>query len=627
MYLVNLTILNNKSCKKVSLDFLDDKLETLIGINDSGKSTVLKSLDVFFDEKKSLTFLQEEKQKSDFSNSPLSPSEFEDAFNSKDLPVFNGYNNDLIAVLAKFKIEDTDTTQEFIDDAKNNHLKWSIEGKNVFYILRIFQKPSTGVNLNGYYLVTKDLSHKDSFLEAWSKTKTDLKKIRTDLSVSDSDVNNENGRGPFKNLEEVRAIYNKHDAKSVERWSLYKDFSKDKSFLPSFKYLNWEINLRDLEEIANEAMQEVTEPLLAEIRTLAQTKQGEANAGVNDKFSELIEGLKNELPKGITKISSSVLFEVSKKITDIKLTKDGSDGEVHIDNQGDGIKRQIWFAILKWRSKISTEEKRNRHFWCFDEPETHLYPTAQRDFFNILIAMCENEFQVLLSTHSTVFVDRTNIGNVTKVNLQDGYTHLSKVKTIEDIHESIGLKNSDFLFYDKFFAVEGETEFSLIPQLYKLKYKKTLIQDSIQIINLKGAKQKANNRRILEEILSEFKKTNDCVFYLLDKDTSGLATNTFLQGIYDLEDSIPNEIWITFIKTEFNIDVTSETIDIEIRSKLSNTQGTKFTPLLRTYLRTLDSSIELHKGLELGEKLATHFIDSRQIPEAITNAFDAMNTL
>ena len=625
MYLTNITIINNKSCKSLSLDLSEDKLETLIGINDSGKSTILKSLDVFFDEKKTLNFIQEDKQKSDFSNSPLTTEEFENVFKERSLPIFEGYNSNLIAILVEFKIEEADITQEFIDDAKNNHLKWSIEGVDRFYVLRVFQKPATENKLSGYYLVTKDLIYNSAPLEAWSKPKTDLKKIRSELSISDQDVNNENGKGPFRNLEEVRAIYNNSKEPSVLRWSSYKDFSKDKAFLPSFKYLNWEVNLKDLEDIANEAMQEVTEPLLKQVKDLALTKQNDANTGVNTKFDELIKGLKDELPSDITKISSSVFFDVSKKITDIKLTKEGSDGEIHIDNQGDGVKRQIWFAILKWRSRLGTTEARNRHFWCFDEPETHLYPSAQRDFFNTLLTMCKNEFQILLSTHSTIFVDRANIQNVSKVNLTDGYSVISKAKTTDDIYDSLGIKNSDFLFYDKFLAVEGETEFSLVPSLYKLKNGKTLIEDGIQIINLKGASQKANNKRILEGILTDFKKSTDCIYYLLDKDASTPAKNTFLQGKYDLEDSIDNEVWVKFIKTEYDLDVDSETIDSKIRANLNNTQQTKFVPLLNNYLRTLNPSIEFAKGIGLGDKLSTCISDTKHIPKPINDLFDAIS--
>lgn len=624
MYLSSVTIINNKSCKNLSLSFSEDKLETLIGINDSGKSTILRSIEAFFDEKKNLSFIQEDKQKSDFSNSPLTTEEFENIFKERSLPIFEGYNNDLIAILVEFKIEDADITQEFIDDAKNNHLKWSIEGTDRFYILRVFQKSTSENKLSGYYLVTKDLIHNSTPLEAWSKPKTELKKIRSELSISDQDVNNENGKGPFKNLEEVRAIYNNSKEPNILRWSSYKDFPKDKTFLPSFKYLNWEVNLKDLEDIANEAMQEVTEPLLKEVKNLAQAKQNDANAGVNTKFDELIEGLKDELPSGITKISSSVFFDVSKKITDIKLTKEGSDGEIHIDNQGDGIKRQIWFAILKWRSRLNTTETRNRHFWCFDEPETHLYPSAQRDFFNTLLTMCSNEFQILLSTHSTIFVDRANIQNVSKVNLLDGYSMISKAKTTDDIFDSLGIKNSDFLFYDKFLAVEGETEFSLVPSLYKLKNGKTLIEDGIQIINLKGASQKANNKRILESILTDFKNNTDCIYYLLDNDASAPANNTFLQGTYDLEDSIENEVWIEFIKNEYDLDVDSKTLDSEIRANLSNTQRTKFAPLLKSYLRTLNPSIELDKGIGLGDKLSTYITDTKYIPKSINDLFEAI---
>lgn len=631
MFLSKFIILNNKSCKNINLLPSKTEPDVFIGINDCGKSTLLKSLDIFFDEKENLSFRREDQQKSDLSNSPLNEQEFNKVLEDYKYPSFKKYSGDIIGVLCEFDLEEADKTDtEFQESAKNLHLKWAIGDSDKIVILRIFHNDSgEGSNLNGYYLLTNDYKKDDNFLEAWSKTKNDLKKIRKDLDVEDKDVNNENGKGPFKNIEEIRAIYKKVESDLKPEWFLYKDFSKDKTFFPSFKYLDWNFSLKDLEDMATEAMNEVTNPLLEDIKKLVSEKQTEAITGVNKKFNELMGDLKDELPTSIKKISSSVFFNVNQKITDIKLTKENVDGEVHIDNQGDGIKRQIWFALLKWRSKLSTTgDKRNKYIWCFDEPETHLYPSAQRQLFSTFRDMCKNEFQVLLSTHSTVFIDRTKIDNINKVVLDNGYSVISKTDSVDDIFDCLGLQNSDFLFFDKFLAVEGPTEYELIPKLYKLKFGKTLIEDGIQLINLKGKSQCKNHKEILENILSKFKKTNDKIYYLFDTDTGiNSKTNIFTVGTYDVEDSIPNNIWIKFVKDNCDIEITEDILNKEVREKLEDKPQKKFYKLLSDYVASnvVSDKYLPSKGVNSGLLLAKCFTDKNEIPEVISTLFDNIN--
>src|SRR5690606_4744278 len=105
------------------------------------------------------------------------------------------------------------------------------------------------------------------------------------------------------------------------------------------------------------------------------------------------------------------------------------------------------------KSKAESSEKSNinNYIWAFDEPETHLYPSAQREFFDILRNISKDNVQTLISTHSTVFVDKSKIKTISSVSQEDdGYSTINYCKDVDTIHESLGVKNSDFLFYDKF---------------------------------------------------------------------------------------------------------------------------------------------------------------------------------
>ena len=629
MYLTKLIILNNKSCKKIIIEPSKIEPEVFIGVNDCGKTTILKSLDIFFNEKASLNFIREDQQKSDLSNSFLSFDEINSILRENSYPNLPKCSGDVICIFCEFEIENADTDADFQESSKNLHLKWSITN-NKITLLRILNNPESGAeNFSGYYLLSKDFKDDEKYLELWNKTKADLALMKKKFSVTEKDIKNENGSGPFKNIENLLAIYGKNEKNLEVRWSRHEKYIQDKNFFPSFKYFDWNFSLKELEDIATEAMNKVTGPLLQEIKELAVIKQSEALEGVNSEFKTMMGDLKDDLPKCIKTISSSVFFNVEQKITDIKLTKANVDGEIHIDNQGDGIKRQIWFALLKWRSKLTTEDsKKNKYIWCFDEPETHLYPLAQRQLFDTFKDMCLSEFQILLSTHSTIFVDRTKIKDINQVVLSDGYSEINQSESVDDLFDCLGIKNSDFLFFDKFLAVEGATEYELIPRLYKLKYERTLNDDGIQIIDLKGKDQAVNNKDILEGLLDGFQKIDSRVFYLFDNDAGIMGSNVFNIGTYDLEDAISNDIWINFIKINCGINLTEEILNIKIRNNLQDSSQKKFHKLLMDYVakNVVEGKYLPSKGCNLGRLIADCIVCVEKIPKKIDDVFNALNS-
>jgi putative ATP-dependent endonuclease of OLD family len=231
---------------------------------------------------------------------------------------------------------------------------------------------------------------------------------------------------------------------------------------------------------------------------------------------------------------------------------------------------------------------------------------------------------VLISTHSTIFIDRSKLDNVYQLSLQDGYTNINKVDCVDEVYQSLGLRNSDYLFFDIFLAVEGPTEFELIPSLYKLKYNRTLAEDGIQLINLKGKDQYLNNKRILESVLSGFNDPKKLVFYILDADTNQDGENITLMGAYDIEDAILDDVWIEYVKNYCSIEITKSDLAI-IRSKINGSN--KFYEVLKDHLKDkiIEGKYLPKKGYNSGMKLSECFVDQSQIPNKINQLFDQIN--
>lgn len=601
MTLEEFKILNYRSCRSISLKIGKDVPTILIGLNDSGKSTFLRAVECFFSEKACPVFALGDTKKTDLSNSPLSAVEFAKFFEDYSFPVPDFYDEKSIIFVAQLIIEDCDISQEFLDDAKKNILKWAMESVGHLVLLKKTSNISTE-----YYILTHDVEYAGKSVSAWDMGSKELQALRASLGLTESDIENENGVGRFANLELIRAIYKKLDSTKKVVWAKYETFGKDREFFPSVQYIDWNFNFKDLSDQAGEAMASVIKPYIEDIQQYRDGKMQALNDEVNKTFGDMVREMRDELPPEIKSIATNVAIDIKQRITDLMLEKDGRDGEVHIENQGDGIKRQIWLAILKWKARHTHVTNGKRHIWCFDEPETHLYPAAQRSFFSIISTLSGQDFQAILGTHSTIFVDKARLNNVHRFAINNSYSEVLSTDLAEDVFDALGVKNSDFLFHDTFLLVEGPTEIGLIPRLYTLKYGHTIIDANICLIPLGGKDRRKNYREMIRDIFSNFKKDIKSVI-LLDRDSGSADPDVTLIGTCDLEDSISNQVWLNVLSTECGISCITEADLNDIRRQLDpHDKRKKFMPLLSSLICSRGSVFSLDKGEDLGIALARH---------------------
>lgn len=627
MHLYRLTIINFKSVKCLTLDFERDHPNIFIGINDCGKSTILGALRLLLDTKGQFNFQSESKAKSDISNSPLDSLALETCFISNGLPTPD-YTEKQTFIVGQFKIEDEEIGDEFQEEA-SAHLKWTLEKSGT---IKIMKSMDTEKSTSSYYLASFDNLEKKSF---WSMPKSILNSEVKAIGISDDEMNNDNNKGPYSNLEKIRALYNRYTLE--ESWHPYeeKDLKNDLKFYPKFRLLDWNFSLKDLEEIAQEAMDEAIGKYETQLRSQARILQEQARVEVNKSFGALTETLFRELPS-IRSIKSNVIFNVESKLTDIMLSKETSDGDIHLESQGDGIKRQIWFALLKFKSLTAgpSSKKYKSHLWCFDEPETHLYPAAQRDFYEVIKSISASDCQTIVSTHSTIFIDRTHINQISRVNLTNGYSEVKRCSSVDDVYESLEIKNSDFLFFNKFLAVEGPTDVEVIPHLYKTYFGRSLLSDGIQLVSLGGESQSGNNRVILENLLRDFGKVEDNLVFILDNDANTDGENTFCVGTYDFEDGIADDVWIKFVHDKTEINLSKEELG-EMRGRMENRKEKKFYRLLQDLVRLKKSeatglpapyNLLPKKGKDLGFALKPYFTSAENIPGELIKAFHSLQS-
>jgi len=325
--------------------------------------------------------------------------------------------------------------------------------------------------------------------------------------------------------------------------------------------------------------------------------------------------------------------------------KVSSDGLIHLENQGEGLKRQIWFSLIKSKAETKPGNDVNKFIWAFDEPETHLYPSAQRDFFDILNSISGGNVQTLVSTHSTVFVDKSKMETIQSVSQNErGYTEISYCKDVDSIHSSLGVKNSDFLFFDKFLVVEGETEQHLIPKFFEMYTGSSLLEYNIQLINIQGKDKWVLNKQMIDKIMTGFKKSDEHLIFLFDNDMSfeigeaARTSNMFFVGYQDIEDAIPSASWSTAINQQYkgNLVMTEEEVE-EIKVKIPQGQSCsaneKFFNRINGAVRRkwqesghdIDSFERIpDKGLDSSNFLQGGIKSEKDIPEVIKQAFDEL---
>src|SRR5690242_17243464 len=246
MYLKHLAILNYKSCQGVAIDLEKDHPSTFIGINDSGKSALLRSIGLLLDPKVPFSVANETRFTSDISNTLLKGEDCEKVFKKFDWPTFLNASNGT-AIVGEFEIEEGEINDDF-NEAASSQLKWAIENRsnNSIVLLKYFENTNAA---GKYFLCVGDNS--STPLNLWNKKPAELQTLRKEKSLSDEEIRNDNKKGRFASIELIRALYNKIGFSST--WAEAPTFTKtDLPLFPVYRYIDWNTSLSDIENLAND---------------------------------------------------------------------------------------------------------------------------------------------------------------------------------------------------------------------------------------------------------------------------------------------------------------------------------------------------------------------------------------
>jgi predicted ATP-dependent endonuclease of OLD family len=172
--------------------------------------------------------------------------------------------------------------------------------------------------------------------------------------------------------------------------------------------------------------------------------------------------------------------------------------------------------------------KENSSLLLVEEPELHLHPEAQHEVYNLLRDVSNSGTQVVVTTHSDVFVNRSSADEIVRVE-RDGTTTLRHVEEgeIEQELADLGYDKSGLLQSEAVVFVEGQSDKRILRQFGKtLDY--DFEREGIEIVDLDGEGNMKADGRSLVKLLNAFG-----VPFLFLKDSHGNDTDEEADELID----------------------------------------------------------------------------------------------
>lgn len=245
----------------------------------------------------------------------------------------------------------------------------------------------------------------------------------------------------------------------------------------------------------------------------------------------------------------------------VQLSDDRVRG-IEIESRGAGTQNNLIIALFRLIAKTNVD---GTFIFAMEEPENSLHPKAQRQLLNVIQEISDNT-QVLVTTHSPVFIDRSKFeSNVLLTRTSRGNTVAKTFDkdTLSDIRTDLGIKASDALLKgggNCAILVEGKTEedgFPIFMEMLELSE----FELGTSIINMGGSDVvKARN------IIKLLKSYEIPCVVVLDRDANQTATDlrremttelTNLKEVFcfnegTIEDYYPTSVIVEIINRELS---------------------------------------------------------------------------
>jgi predicted ATP-dependent endonuclease of OLD family len=422
---------------------------TIVGKNDSGKSSILRAIQLFFEEGK------------------IDPEDFHDGADP---------NENIVIEIAftslpeKIEIENgvaTTLKEEMLLDENGN--------------LRIRKTFSRDDEIS-ISLLTQDFQD-ESFAGLVKLKENELnrrcREKEIEVTKAGRGITNKEKRAKLRNLARSNEIniseYELKLSKRDELWTVIK------SLLPDYYLFEAETKTNIHETSFQREFRPIIETV-TEDSAIAQTRE---------KFTEIIEKrLQEEIDKifeklkihssDITALKAKPSFSWEKAVELSIYGKDYYGIDKPLEKRGSGIRRLLMVAFFEY---LAEREKVGKISFIFglEEPENNLHPGLQRELARSFRQIIDKGYQIIITTHSPVFAGASPIEDLTLIMRERGIAKAIQSPNLnyDKIAEELGVEPADqILGYRACVFVEGPNDILFWKSVAsKLKHARHILYD------------------------------------------------------------------------------------------------------------------------------------------------------
>ena len=479
-----------KSYVETQVVSIEDKITTLVGKNESGKTAFLEAIAKF----------------NYFEKDPKFQFDVTADFPRNELKKYQRENEPVEVIKCTFEISD-ELLQEISDEL----------GEDVFKTKSF----SYGIKYDGsgsWY----DLSaNEELFLKNYIKDSTLTPEANDELKGIKSFKALETIIGTTQN-EEVKKLYQELKKEYIDKAykgdNIIQGYIAQKYLKPNFpKFWYFDeyfslpsrVNINRLQsgqidaELTAEALK--TSKALFELAGIDIAKL--VNASTFESFIAELEATSNEITDQIfeywsTNENLEIKFEIEtvknpqnpnviEKVLDIRVRNTRHRVSLHLKNRSKGF--NWFFSFIVWFSKIQSDDNKN-FFLLLDEPGLNLHASAQADLLRYIEDLAK-EYQVIYTTHSPFMIDSNHLERVRTVYDSDAGSIISSAiqekdpDTLFPLQAALGYDIAQNLFISKNnLLVEGPADLLYLTILSSIleSEKREGLKDSITIVPIGG---------------------------------------------------------------------------------------------------------------------------------------------
>lgn len=432
MKLTKFELKNFRGYQNATIDF--SNFSTIVGINDSGKSTIFEALDIFFDNTK---------------------------FDGSDRNI--KHLDQSVELIAHFKDLPDEIT---IESVKTNMKSEFLTCDNEFVLKKVFTSDSAKFS----EFVVADMPNVDDIEKIHSLKIKELRKKVSELGITlenvDQRVSSELRQTIFQELQKVNPLAVKEiELRSEDGKWISQELHKELPLYQLFK--------ADREN--SDGDNEVQDPIKAIVKSTLST-----NTDLQDKLATVFEEVKSEVTKTTdatlnllksmnTELANSLNAEfASPKWETLFKPSLKTDESIPLNKRGSGVRRLVLLNFFRAEaqrrfSQIS-DNKVGNIIYAFEEPETALHPKFQRILLDSFEDMVSTPgVQIMITTHSPEIAKSVPKNGISLVKRDEiGNAHIcSGQEAVSNIVHQLGLLPDIKLYADQLsvlVVLEGPTD-------------------------------------------------------------------------------------------------------------------------------------------------------------------------